>query len=115
MLKTNIAANALVGHAMRTPQAFRPDFPEWMQQNAHIYVEFERRALQVAQHRIHYSARTIVEVMRHDSAIGQLTGEFKINGNYVPDMATLFAQLNPQYGDLFEFRRDARNQERLAA
>lgn len=103
-----------IGHTRLFPQEFRPDFPEWLQENSHIYVEFERRALQVAVHRRHYSARTIIEVLRHDSAIKQLSGDFKINGNYVPDMAYLFAQLNPQHCDLFEYRRDARA-ERLAA
>jgi len=103
--------NRAINHVLMFSQEYRPDFPGWLQENIHIYLEFERRALQVAKRREHYSARTIVEVMRHDTAIGQLTGDFKINGNYVPDMARLFSQLNPLYECLFEFRRE----QRLAA
>lgn len=83
---------------------FRIDFSSWLALNPHIYREFERRSLQVARRRSHYSARTIVEVMRHDTAIGELSGDFKINGNFVPCMARLFALRWPAYAGLFEFR-----------
>lgn len=86
------------------PHDFRPDFKPWLTENYQVYVEFERRALQVAQHRQHYSARTIAEVIRHETTIGQLGGEFKVNNNQVPDMARLFAMMNPERADLFEFR-----------
>lgn len=48
--------------------------------------------------------RTIFEVIRHDTAIGELRGEFKINNNAAPDCARLFALLHPQHSCLFEFR-----------
>lgn len=83
---------------------FRDDFPEWLMENFHIWEEFERRALKVASKREHYSARTIVEVIRHDTAIGELKGEYKINGNFVPYLARLFALRHPRYSNLFEFR-----------
>lgn len=88
------------------PDEFRPDFSAWLADNFHVFKEFEARALRIAARRDHYSARTIAEVMRHDTAIGELGGEFKINGNMVPCMARLFAGLNPQYQYLFEFRRE---------
>lgn len=84
---------------------FREDFHLWLQHNAHVFFEFERRSLVVAERRAHYSARTIAEVMRHDSAIGELVGDFKINGNFVPCMARLFSIRHPRYSALFEFRR----------
>lgn len=96
------------------PDHFRPDFAGWLAENWHIYQEFERRALQVARFRKHYSARTIVEVMRHDSLISERDGEFKINGNYVPDMAALAMAMNAGLFGFFETRRHG-DPERAAA
>lgn len=86
------------------PRDFRPDFRHWIADNFHLYKEFERRARVVGSRRPHYSARTIMEVIRHDTAIGQLDGRFKVNNNYTPDCARLFAHLNPGYSTLFEYR-----------
>jgi hypothetical protein len=86
------------------PEQFRPDFYNWLVDNTHIYEEFEKRSLRVAQYRKHYSARTILEVMRHDSAIRELKGDWKINGNYTPCLARLFSLKNTEHKDLFEFR-----------
>lgn len=102
--------DAAIDYVIAFPDQFRPDFYEWLRDNGHVYAEFERRALQVARHRKHYSARTIIEVMRHETAIGQLRGDFKINDHATPDLARLFAGLHPNYAGLFSFRR-----ERMAA
>lgn len=93
-------------HAKATADNYLPEFLPWLEENAHIYIEFEHRAINVARFRKHYSARTIVEVMRHDSVIGELSGEWKINDHSTPDMARLFVSMNPQYQNLFEFRRE---------
>jgi len=89
---------------MRNESKFRPDFKAWLSENPHVFAEFERRALQVAARRDHYSARTIMEVIRHDTVIGELSGSWKINNNAAPDCARLFALLHPQHAGLFEFR-----------
>lgn len=91
----------------KNPQLFRSDLLEWLVVNHHIFDEFRSRALEVARFRTHYSARTIAEVMRHDTAIKSLGDEYKINGNFVPCMARLFALVNPQHKKLFEFRQKA--------
>ena len=88
----------------RRSHDFRPDFKAYLLENWHVFLEFERRALQVAGRRDHYSARTLIEVMRHDSVIGELNGDYKITNNVVPDFARLFAALNPMHAGLFEFR-----------
>ena len=85
-------------------EEFRPDFYQWIIFNYHVYTEFEQRALLVARNRSHYSARTIMEVIRHDTIIGELTGIFKINNNFTPDCARLFAIQYPGYAELFEYR-----------
>lgn len=90
--------------AIRNGEQFRRDFIPWMRENGYVFSEFERRALQVARRRDHYSARTIMEVIRHDTVIGELTGPWKINNVVIPDCARLFALLHPQHAGLFEFR-----------
>lgn len=83
---------------------FRPDFFHWLETNFHVWAEFERRALKAAQHRTHYSSYTLLEVMRHDTAIGELGGEYKLDNSYCADLCRLFALMNPQHAGLFEFR-----------
>jgi hypothetical protein len=90
--------------AMRHSEQFRPDFISWLRENGHVFSEVERRALQVASYRNHYSMRTIFETVRHDTVIGELRGEWKINNNAAPDCARLFALLHPKHAGLFEFR-----------
>lgn len=90
--------------AIRRSSAFRADFLPWLEENRHLYREFERLALQVARRQSHFGARCIVEKMRFEQAIREVGGDFKINGNFVPCMARLFALCNPNHADLFEFR-----------
>jgi hypothetical protein len=69
---------------------FRKEFPAWLEENGHVWQRFcaeVRRIL--AAGRQHYSARTIVEVLRHESALSEVGGEFKLNNNHAPDMARL--------------------------
>lgn len=82
----------------------KSDFADWLKENIRVYVEFERRALDVARFRTHYSGYTILEVMRHNSAIGELGSEFKLNNNRCADLCRLFSLCNPQHSALFEFR-----------
>ena len=91
-------------HIALHPDSFRSDFQAWLVDNLHVYAEFERRALEVAVKRVHYSARIIAEVIRHDTAIGQLFGDFKIDGNFVPDLGRMFMYCHPRYDNFFESR-----------
>lgn len=86
------------------PNLFRPEFYNWLKFNTHVYEEFERRALHVAKFRKHYSARTILETIRHDTAIAELNGEWKLNNNFTPCLARLFALSHPDHKELFEYR-----------
>lgn len=94
--------------ALRNRGAFRLDFINWLHDNSHVFAEVERRALQVAARRDHYSMRTIFETVRHDTVIGELHGDWKINNNAAPDCARLFALLHPQHSGLFAFREQHR-------
>ena len=90
--------------ARRNAGLFRSVFLPWLEENLHVFREFERRALQVARFRNHYSGYTILEVMRHDSAIGELNGEFKLNNSHCADLCRLFALCNRNQAGLFEYR-----------
>lgn len=84
---------------------FTADFLLYLPDNLHVYEAFEREALAVARKGFkHYSARTIIEVLRHNSALAEADGPWKLNDWRTPYLARLFALLNPQHKDLFEFR-----------
>jgi hypothetical protein len=84
---------------------FSEGFQAWLMANWSIYLEFESQAHKVINSgRKHYSARTIVEYIRHNTLLAETGGEFKINNNSVADLARLFGIRNPVAVDLFEYR-----------
>ena len=87
------------------PEHFRSDFLKWLDENFHVYNEFERRAQTLhIRGRAHYGARALWESMRFDSAIGELKGEFKLNDHRPPDVARLCMLANPPMKGMFETR-----------
>lgn len=87
---------------------FRPGFLIWLADNWHIYQQFERQALDlVAAGWDHFSARTIVEEIRHYTRHAQRgnADDFKVNGNWVPDLGRIFTICYPEYASLWEYRR----------
>lgn len=87
------------------PELFREDFAAWIDANPDIWEQFKTQALRAAQFRQHYSARTIVEYIRHSTIHRQVEGPYKINDHCVPDLARLFAGLYPEHDQFFEFRK----------
>lgn len=84
---------------------FTPDFLAYLPENVHVYEAFEREALRIARRgHQHYSARTIVEVLRHHSALREQGSAWKLNDHNTPYLARLFALMHPGYASLFEFR-----------
>lgn len=91
---------------------FPSDFLEYFHGNQHVYRAFKAEALRVVRKGFqHYSARTIIEVLRHNSALNEAGGAWKLNNDRTPFLARLFALDMPEHRDLFEFRR-ARAAER---
>ena len=91
--------------AFANSEEFRGDFCAWLVGNLPIYEEFERQSLSVAARRHHYGARTVMEIVRHNSILVDRAGQgWKINNNRTPDCARLFALLNPNHAELFSFR-----------
>jgi hypothetical protein len=87
---------------------FSGEFLAYLPDNLHVYHAFEREALRVVRKGFkHYSARTIIEVLRHNSALTEVGGKWKLNDHHTPSLARLFALLNPEQSDLFDFRESA--------
>lgn len=96
--------------ASRQAWRYRPDFARWLAVNYAIWERFEREANKVYDRgRRHWSARTILEYMRHETALRENEGELKLNNNRAPDLARLYLTLYPERSDMFELREsDAR-------
>lgn len=98
IIPTMIAAN---------PNTFRREFGEWLDKNFAVWEAFEREANSIWDRgRRHYSARTIGEYLRHESALREQPNQhqFKLNDHYWPDLARLYMMLNPERDGFFERR-----------
>ena len=81
------------------------DFDEWLENNNHIWEAFEKQALLVSKRGFkHYSARTIVEFLRHHTAISEEGSLWKINDHAIPHLSRLFMKVHPEHKGLFETR-----------
>jgi hypothetical protein len=83
---------------------FRRGFPAWLEENGHVWRRFAQVADEVRRRRAHYSARTIVEVLRHESALSDTGDPWKLNNNHAPDLARLYLLTHPDAVDFFETR-----------
>lgn len=91
--------------AIANPDVFPPDFTAWLADNEHVWDAFVGHARDVLRSGYtHYSARTIIHVMRHHSAIRERGGSFKINNDHSPYLARLFDLIYPQHAGLWEYR-----------
>jgi hypothetical protein len=92
--------------ALNKSEDYREGFVAWLMDNFHVWRRFEQEALRVWNRgRRHYSARTIIEVLRHESALSDTGVEYKLNDHNTPDLARLFLDLHPACAGLFETRR----------
>lgn len=86
---------------------FRPDFMAWLSANYPVWLAFEREADTVwGRGRRHYSARTIGEYLRHESALREEVNQngWKLNDHYWPDLARLYMLMQPDRAGFFERR-----------
>jgi len=88
------------------PDQFRPDFLEWLDANFAIWLEFERQAdLMRARGRAHYSARTIIEWIRHSTSLTENSAEgWKFSNNWCADLARLWMLHDKSREGFFERR-----------
>jgi hypothetical protein len=91
--------------ALANRASFRPGFLAWLAENAHVWLAFKREADRIWDRgRRHYSARTIGEVLRHESVLADNSIEWKLNDHCWPDLARLYLLVNPQRSNFFELR-----------
>lgn len=96
------------------PDLFRSDFAAWLDANWHVYRRFEREVDAVwVRGRRHYSARTLVEVIRHETAVAEKQSRYKINNRFTADLSRLYGLCRPERANLFE-RRVMANAQRIA-
>ncbi len=94
----------------QAPLDFDDKYPDgffrWLQANARIYTEFERRALYMARDgRDHYSAKKIAEEIRWDTTLQDTDKQFSLNNNYTSGCARLFMETHgEQYHNFFRLR-----------
>ena len=88
------------------PQGFREDFAPWIGANLHIWTRFELEANRTWDRgRRRYSARTLIEFIRHETSMNEGPDAFyKINNSFVPDISRLYGMLYPERVDFFECR-----------
>jgi hypothetical protein len=90
---------------LRHSDQFTSEFIHWLPSNMHIWEGFVAEAFKIIRRGFtHYSARTIIHVLRHHSALSENGGEFKINNDTSPYLARLFDLVYPNHAGLFEYR-----------
>ena len=79
-------------------------FASWCRDNMHVVDRFFAEADAVWERGLrHYSARTIIEFLRHETTLREAgNAERKLNNNAVPDLARLY--MNVTGRALFELR-----------
>jgi hypothetical protein len=82
------------------------EFDQWLKENRSIFNAFCTEAIKVKNMGYeHYSARTIIEFLRHHTNLREASGGLKINNDAVPHMARMFADKYPEAKNLFEYRK----------
>ena len=101
----NLKAFFIINTLMENQNKFSKEFINWFPENEHVWNAFALEAMKVKRAGFkHYSARTIIHVLRHHSAIAENGSEWKINNNYSPYLARLFDIVYQDRAGLFEYR-----------
>ena len=90
-------------------EQFPADFMEWLPDNSAVWQGFCGEAVAIHQRGFkHYSARTIIEVLRHHSSLRDASEPWKLNDHYTPYLARLFDLTHPERRGLWEYRETKR-------
>ena len=81
------------------------EFLDWLPENLHIWNAFVQETIKIiGKGYKHYSSRTIIEFLRHHSAVAEADSMWKINDHNTPYLPRLFDACYPQHAGLFEYR-----------
>jgi hypothetical protein len=83
---------------------WRAGFAAYLEENMVVVVRCIREAKAVRVRHHHYSMRTIVEFIRHQTKTYEAASQFKINNNMAPDIARLAMLLVTELEGMFELR-----------
>lgn len=87
------------------PELFCVEFESWLPENLHVWRAFVHEAFRVREAGFeHYSARTIIHVLRHHSAVTERASAWKINNDHSPYLARLFDLMYPEAAGMWEYR-----------
>ena len=103
LYRKRLALMMIVTHA----DWFRKDDLSWISANYHIWEAFEAEADRIWNRgRTRYSARTIIEYLRHESEIRETpnAGGWKINDHATPSLSRLYGLMHPDRDGFFEKR-----------
>jgi hypothetical protein len=96
--------------AIENADKLSEEFLDWLPENMHIFDAFAENARNIiARGYKHYSSRTIVEFLRHHTALQESGGTWKINDHNVPYLGRLFDLVYPHMAGLFEYRVTTKN------
>lgn len=117
MFQPSLLESAPVQIARDNAEKFPDDFLEWLPDNVHVFEAFAEEAFSVIKRGFtHYSPYTIVEFLRHHSAVKEKsTDGFKINNNHRPYLARLFDLVHPGSAGLWEYRVTKKVHTEIAA
>jgi hypothetical protein len=86
--------------------SIRDGFNKFIAENPHIYKSFEEQTLRaIKKGRTKISSDLIINYIRWEQFIESSDEHFKINNSYSAYIARHFIKQNPQYSDLFNFRK----------
>jgi hypothetical protein len=106
-IEDEIARRLVLDLVAGKPDHFRREFSDWLRENWSVWTAFQREADRIWNRgRRHYSARTIGEVLRHESALREGPNEhnWKLNDHYWPDLARLYMLTHQGREGFFERR-----------
>lgn len=96
---------ALLAVMRANPESgFTVGFAGWLANNMPLFCRCAFEAAQIAKRVDHYSMRTIIEYVRHQTHISDSSIDFKVNNNSAPDMARLCMAAFPELDGLFAVR-----------
>jgi hypothetical protein len=99
-----MSPQAYVSFVRARPELFLDGFAVWLERNPAIWARFKQEADRIRRRRSHYSARTLVEFIRHETALTEADGAFKVNNNAARDLARLYMATTPGAEKFFETR-----------
>ncbi len=92
----------------KTVGVFPAGFSQFIRDNPVVWWEFVTMTEDVINRGFkHYSSQTIIEVMRHHTAVAEVGGGFKLNNDNCAYLSRLFVACWPEHSGFFRHRMTA--------